>query len=159
MKATENALPDGRILDTTLSVELRLTIADAVAMYSRFDTMIIEIIWELRKSDLNEKRKLAKRSAAKNFEELKEHVQALGSFDAIWTSLEELKDERALIAHGSWFLIDGKPFVLWHKQFLTYKDEVTAELFDERRFERSMTKVIHLYDMPFKFRQMLPAPK
>jgi hypothetical protein len=159
MKATENVLPDGRILDTALSVQLRLAIADAVVMYSRLDTMILEIIWELRKSDLNEKRKLAKRSAAKNFEELKEHVRALGSFDAIWKSLEQLKDERALIAHGSWFLIDGKPFVLWHKEFLTYKDEVTAELFDERRFERFMTKVTHLYDMLFTFRQMLPPPK
>jgi len=45
------------------------------------------------------------------------------------------------------------------QEFLTYKDEVTAELFDELRFERFMTKVTHLCDMLFKFRQMLPLPK
>ncbi|MGO9005737.1 MAG: hypothetical protein ACLQIQ_14695 [Beijerinckiaceae bacterium] len=156
-----NVLPDGRLLDFELPTELRLAIADAIICYSQLDNIILEIIWELRQSDLNEKRKLAGRSAAQNFEELREAIRSVipEPYDAIWKALEELRTERALIAHGAWMRVDGRWFVLWHKEFLTYKDEVTAELFEKSRFDRFMTKATHLYQMFFKFRRMLPLPE
>lgn len=75
--------------------------------------------------------------------------------DGIWNSLDQLRDERALIAHGNWMLVDGEQYVLWHKAMLTYKDDVTAELFDDARFDRYMRKATAIRDMLYKFRMML----
>lgn len=62
-------LPDGRFIDFDLPEPLRLAIGDAVVAYSRIDNMVLEIMWELRGSSLNEKRKLvagARRRIAKS---------------------------------------------------------------------------------------------
>lgn len=152
-------LPDGRTLTFDLPEKLRLAIGDAIVSFSRIETIVLEIIWELRGSDLNEKRSLARRNASQNLMELKEWIEKAtpDKFDAIWTTVERLRKERLLVAHGVWMLIDGQIFVLSHK-FLESVDEVTAEIFPYDRFEKFMKHAAPIYDMLYKFRQMLPAP-
>jgi hypothetical protein len=63
-----NILLDGEKIEVRSSIRVT-THNYRRSLNSRVDNIIPEIIWKFRQSDLNEKRKLAKRSASQNFED------------------------------------------------------------------------------------------
>jgi hypothetical protein len=90
-------------------------------------------------ADVNQKRKLAKRRASDNFLEFKAFMSLPDvETDAIWKAVDRVSNERHLIAHGVWVIVDDtRPFVVWHK-FLENNEHVVGEYFDYRRFEYFM---------------------
>jgi hypothetical protein len=84
-----------------------------------------------------------------------------------WDALDELRQERNLIAHGVWTMRfggdsagelaappTGLPMVLWHSKMLESDDFVTAESFDYSRFDKFMGRARVLLNAFQQFRTM-----
>ncbi len=84
--------------------KLRLAIADAIVLYSRIESCIVEIVWELEEADLERKKEIAKAWGEQNFRLVKRAVKMIpgAKSDAIWPTLKALGKERNLIGHGVW---------------------------------------------------------
>jgi len=82
--------------------KLKLAIADAVVLYSRIESCIVEIIWELEEADIERKREIAKAWGDQNFRLVKRAVKLIpgAKTDAIWPALKAIGKERNLIGHG-----------------------------------------------------------
>jgi hypothetical protein len=136
-----------------LPERLRLTIADAVVIFSRIDNALIECIWVLEEADPRRKRQIAKARAFENIDYVKgvvvEHLKL--DIDETWNALDQMRQERNLVAHGVWMMCfggdgpdgrpvppEGLPHVLWHSKMLEEGDYVVAEAFDFWRFDRFM---------------------
>lgn len=130
-----------------LPVEVKIAIADAIVIFSRIETCVLEMVWAIKGADLNQKRKLAKRRASENFTELKNFMTLPDvETDAIWQALTQITDDRHIIAHGSWMVIDDiRPFVMWHK-LIENDDTFIGEYFDYTRFEMFMKKAEKLLE-------------
>jgi len=143
----------------TIPEKLKLAIADAVVTFARMETTLLEIIWILEESTLEEKRELTLDVVSKNFKKLKRVVTRLPGAETsrIWPALSSLASDRNLIVHGFWAVDDAhddRPVVLSHR-FLESEDYVTAEYFDYRRFEFFQKRADHLLNMFRQFRVML----
>lgn len=151
---------------------LRLAIADAVTIFSRIDHAIIECIWVLEEADLKRKKQIAKEHAHENIKFVRGVVEGHMKLDIppTWNALEELRQERNLIAHGVWMMQfggnsvsetttppTGLPMVLWHSKMLESEDFVTAESFDYWRFDNFIDRARVLLDTFLKFRSMAEA--
>jgi hypothetical protein len=119
--------------------KLKLAIADAITLYSRIESCIVEIIWELEQADLERKRQIAKSWGDQNFRLIKRAIQQIipeAKTDAIWPALKHLGKERNIIAHGVWMWTDdNRPLVVWHAKFLEEEDWIGAEYFPFERFD------------------------
>jgi hypothetical protein len=118
---------------------LKMAIADAVTLFSKIDSCILETVWLVEGADLARKKKLAKAFASDNVEAIEAIVKSIpgAKTDAIWPALKELRNDRNLIVHGVWMVDDqGRPLVLWHSKMLDSDEHVTAEYFEYRRFDR-----------------------
>jgi hypothetical protein len=119
--------------------KLKLAIADCITLYSKMESCVVELIWELEQADLPRKQEVARTWGDKNFRVVKKAVNSLPGVetDAIWPALKMLTKERNLIGHGVWMMADdGRPLVVWHAKFLESNDWVGAEYFDWPRFDR-----------------------
>jgi hypothetical protein len=139
--------------------KLRLAIADAIIVFARMETTLLEIVWILEESNLEEKQVLVRDVVSKNFKKLKKVVTGLPGAETgrIWPTLEKLANERNLIAHGFWAVDDkhdDRPVVMSHK-FLESEDYVTGEHFDYARFDSFMKRAEHLLNTFRQFRVML----
>jgi hypothetical protein len=75
--------------------------------------------------------------------------------DRIWPTLNQLADERNLIAHGYWLIsAEGRPIVVSHK-FLESDDYVSADFFDYSRFEYFQKRAEHLLNTFQLFKTMI----
>jgi len=149
------------VLGTTWTFELpdklKIAIADSIVVFSRMETILLETVWILEESNLEEKRELTRDFVTKNFKKLKKVVKRLPGVetDKIWPTLENLADERNLIAHGFWAVGENdRPTVLSHR-FLESEDYVTAEFFDYTRFEYFLKRAEHLLNTFRLFKTML----
>ncbi len=165
---TSIALP-GMTWSFDLPVKLKLAIADAVTIFSRIDSMIIEGIWILEQADAKRRRQIAKEKAYENIKYVRDIVAQHMKLDVTptWAALDELRQERNLIAHGVWMMRFGGdtpgetavppiglPMVLWHSKMVESEDFVTAESFDYWKFERYTKRATLLLDTFTKFRYM-----
>jgi hypothetical protein len=152
-----------------LPVRLKIAIADAVTVFSHIDCMLIESVWVLEQADLQRKKKIAKEHAAENIKFIRgiveEHMKL--DIEPTWDALAELRQERNLIAHGTWSVrfggdtpgetqapAEGLPMVLWHSKMLESDDFVTAESFDYWRFEKFMKRARLLLNTFQQFKVM-----
>ncbi len=149
--------------DTRLSPELpewvRLAIADAVVVFGRMEQEIIEISWILTDADLAQKLKLTKGSTTDKFIAALESVERAEpglKLDALKEGFKGLAEERNLIVHGAWNMMDAKPWVVWHK-FLEDDDSIIGEHFEQWRFERFMVKGQRILGMLRTFHDVLEA--
>lgn len=140
-----------------IPARLRVSIGDAIAIFSRIDHAIIEILWVNEQADLARKRIIAKRSANNNIKQLKAVVETLPvDTRNIWDALDRLRNDRNIIGHSVW-MIDDKfvPWAVWHSQFLESDDHVVGEQFNYGRFTEMMTIARHLLETLLKFKTML----
>jgi hypothetical protein len=101
--------------------KLKLAIADAIVLYSRIESCIVEIIWEIEEANLERKKEIAKAWDDQNFRLIKRAVKLIpgAKTAAIWPALKALGKERNLIGHGVWMWAnEGRPLVVWHSKFL-----------------------------------------
>lgn len=143
----------------TIPEKLKLAIADAVVTFARMETTLLEIVWILEDSTLEEKRELTLDVVSKNFDKIERVVTRLPGAETnrIWPALRRLAKDRNLIVHGFWAVDDAhdnRPVVLSHR-FLESEDYVTAEYFDYHRFESFQKHADHLLNMFRQFRVML----
>jgi hypothetical protein len=165
---TSMALP-GMTWSFDLPVKLKIAIANAVTIFSRIDSMIIEGIWILEEADAKRRRQIAKEKVYENIKYVRGIVEQHMKLDIgpTWAALDELRQERNLIAHGVWMMRfggdtpgetaappTGVPMVLWHSKMVESEDFVTAESFDYWKFERFMKRAELLLDTFTKFRYM-----
>src|SRR4029077_5595593 len=123
--------------------KLKLAIADAIVLYSRIESCIVEIIWELEEADLERKKEIAKAWGEQNFRLIKRAVKLIpgAKTDAIWPALKATGKERNLIGHGVWMWTnEDRPLVVWHSKFLEETEWVGAEFFDFARFDYFMRR-------------------
>lgn len=165
---TSIAIP-GMSWSFDLPDRLKIAIAEAVTIFSHIDCMLIESVWVLEQADLNRKKQIAKEHAAENIRFIRgvveEHMKL--DIEPTWNALAELRQERNLIAHGTWSVRfggdtpgetsaapEGLPMVLWHSKMLESDDFVTAKSFDYWRFEKFMKRGRLLLDTFRKFKTM-----
>jgi len=149
--------------------KLKIVIADAVAIFSRIDQALIECIWLLEEADLERKKQIAKKRMHENIKWVRsifeEHLKL--SIGLTWDTLDEMRRERNLIAHGVWMMRfggdsqgetatppEGIPMVLWHSKMLESVDFVTAECFHFWRFDKFMDCARELLGAFLQFRTM-----
>jgi hypothetical protein len=73
----------------------------------------------------------------------------------LWVTLDELTDERNLIAHGVWMTdATGAVAVVWHSRFLESENFVGAELFPAVRFEQFSQIATHSLSLFAQIRSM-----
>jgi hypothetical protein len=165
---TSIAIP-GMTWSFDLPDRLRLAIADAVTIFSRIDSMIIEGIWVLEQADAKRRRQIAKEKAYENIKYVRSVVEQHMKLDLAetWDAIDELRQERNLIAHGVWMMrfggnspgetavpATGVPMVVWHSKMVESEDFVTAECFEFWKFDRFMDRAKVLLDTFTKFRYM-----
>lgn len=148
--------------DLTWSFELpdrlKITIADAIVLYSRIESCCIEILWELEQADLERKKEIAKAWGDQNFRSLKQALNQIpgAKTDKIWPALKALGKDRNLIGHGVWMWTDEeRPLVVWHSKFLEEDDWVGAEYFEWVRFERYMKHATVLLNTFAQFKVLI----
>ena len=139
---------------------LKLKIADAITLFSRIDSNIVEARWAAEGADYERKKAIARKPAVDNIEALKGMVAAMGlevaSTPRIWEAFDQLKWDRNLIAHGVWMIDDeGVPWVVWHSKFLEDDNNVVGEMFDHARFDRMLAIARHLQETTVKFLGMV----
>ncbi|MDQ2742770.1 MAG: hypothetical protein M3Z66_10825 [Chloroflexota bacterium] len=153
------SMPEGVRPSAELPDWVRLAIADTVVIFGRMEQEIIEISWILEDANLKQKLKLARTPAKENFiavlESIERHEPGLKP-DALKDGFKRLRDERNLIVHGAWTMMDDKPWVVWHK-FLEDDDSIIGELFEQWRFERFMKIGERLLGLLRRFHDMLEA--
>jgi hypothetical protein len=140
-----------------LSGWVKLSIADAVVVFGRLEQEIIEIAWLVKGTDVVADRvKLSRIPATENFLEIVGVVEeAAGQrFDGLRKTFSDLAYDRNLIVHGSWLMIDDRPYVVWHK-FLEDPESVIGECYDRGRFGDFMLKANTLLEMCRKFHNEL----
>ncbi len=138
--------------------KLKLAIADAVVLYSRIESCIVEIVWELEQADLDRKKEIAKAWGDQNFRLVKRAVKLIpgAKTDAIWPALKAIGKERNIIGHGVWMWTnEERPLVVWHSKFLEEADWVGAEFFDFARFDYFMRRAELLMNTFARFKQLL----
>jgi hypothetical protein len=121
-----------------LPIKLKCAIADCITLYSKIEGGLIELVWALEQADLERKKEIAKAWGDQNFRIAKRALTSIpgAEMDAIWPTLNNLRQERNLIGHGVWMIAsDDRPLVVWHAKFLESADWVGGEYFDWRRFE------------------------
>ena len=131
------AIYEGAKLSMELPDHLKLAIADCITLHSKIEAITIEILWVLEAADLNRKRQIGTRRASLNTKDLRKVVEAIPGAvsDAIWETSERLSEERHIIAHGVWVLVDSnKPYVVWHK-WIDTNEGVVSEPFPYERFD------------------------
>jgi hypothetical protein len=151
------AMPEGVRLSAELPQEVRLAIADAVVLFGRIEQETIEISWLLKDATLKEKLKLARNPATDTFLAILgsvERSQPGLKLDALKDGFTTLAQERNLIVHGAWTMVDDKPWVVWHK-FLEDDDSIIGEFFEAWRFERFAAKGQHMLGMLRQFHNLL----
>ncbi len=150
-------MPEGVRLSADLPQRIRLAVADAVVLFGRMEQEIVEIAWLLSDATFREKQKLARDPATGNFlailTTLEQREQGL-KLDALKDGFTTLAQERNLIVHGAWTMVEEKPWVVWHK-FLEDDDSIVGEFFEARRFERFMVKGQHMLAMLRRLHNML----
>ena len=152
-------MPAGVRLSPELPQWVRLAIADAVVLFGRMEQETIEIAWVLNDATLKEKLNLARTPATETFLAILTSVeqQEPGSkLDALKSGFTALAQERNLIVHGAWTMVDDKPWVVWHK-FLKDDDSIIGEYFEAWRFERFTVKGEHILGMLRRFHDVLEA--
>lgn len=152
-------MPEGVRLSTELPDWVRLAIADAVVVFGRMEQEIIEISWILKDADLTQKLNRARAPATKNFIAALESIERQQTglkLDALKDGFRGLADERNLIVHGAWMMVDDRPWVVWHK-FLEDDESIIGEFFEQRRFEWFMKKGEHILNTLRRFHDMLEA--
>jgi hypothetical protein len=138
--------------------KLKLAIADAIVLYSRIESCIVEIVWELEQPDLERKKEIAKAWGDQNFRFVKRAVKLIpgAKTDAIWPALKAIGKERNIIGHGVWMWTnEERPLVVWHSKFLEEADWVGAEFFDFARFDYFMQRAELLMNTFARFKQLL----
>jgi len=150
-------MPEGIQLSANLPEWVRFSIADAVVLFGRMEQETIEIAWLLNDANLKEKLKLARAPATDTFltilTSFEQQEQGL-KLDALKDGFTALAQERNLIVHGAWTMVDERPWVVWHK-FLQDDDSIIGEFFEPWRFERFTVKGEHMLDMLRRFHDML----
>ena len=150
-------MPEGVRLSPELPQWVRLSIAEAVVLFGRMEQETIEIAWLLTDAALKQKLKLARNPATDTF------LAILGSVEqqepglklnALKDGFTKLAQERNLIVHGAWTMVDDKPWVVWHK-FIEDDDSIIGEYFEAWRFERFTVKGEHILAMLRRFHDML----
>jgi hypothetical protein len=150
-------VPAGAKLDLNLATWVKVSIADAVVVFGRLEQEISEIAWILTNAvTVADRVKLAKNAASGNFLDVVGSVEEVAgqAFDGLRTTFIELSNDRNLIVHGSWLMVDDRPLVMWHK-FIEDTDGVMGEYYDKGRFEKFMLKANALLDMCRKFHNEL----
>jgi hypothetical protein len=138
--------------------KLKLAIADAITLYSRIESCIVEIVWELEQADLERKKEIAKAWGDQNFRFIKRAVKLIpgAKTDAIWPALKAVGKERNLIGHGVWMWTnEHRPLVVWHSKFLEEAEWVGAEFFDFARFDHFMRRAELLMNTFAQFKLLL----
>ena len=138
-------MPEGCRFSAQLPDWLRLSIADAVIVFGRMEQEVVEITWVMQDADLKKRLKLARNPATENFIDAIEGIERISDaqFDALKDEFKRLADERNLIVHGAWAMVDERPWVVWHK-FIEDTESIVGEWFDQSRFQRSMLTAEHL---------------
>jgi hypothetical protein len=152
-------MPQGVRLSPELPDQVKLGLADAVIAFGRIEQELIEIAWVMSNADLKQRLKIARAPTKENFIDIIEAVEQAEpglKLDALKDTVRQLADDRNLMVHGAWTMIDDKPWVVWHK-FAEDTDSVIGEYFEPWRFERFMTKSLHLLGMLRQFHKMLEA--
>ena len=137
---------------------LKIAIGGAILLYSRIESCIVEIIWELEQADLERKKEIAKAWGDQNFRMVKRTVKLIpgAKTDAIWPTLKALGKERNIIGHGVWmWTSEERPLVVWHSKFLESADWVGAEFFDFSRFDHFMRRAELLMNTFAQFKLLL----
>jgi hypothetical protein len=100
--------------------------------------------------------KIAKAPTAHNFDDIiKLMEEAAGErFDGLRGGFEALRDDRNLIAHGCWLMVDDKPWVVWHK-FIEDMESIIGQYFEKPRFEAFMKKGDFMWRSMCKYHDML----
>jgi len=129
---------------------VKTAMSDAMILFGRLEHEIIEITWLMKEADMPMRVKIAREPVSKNFQFIMAEVkkQAPGqSFSGLENGFDGLAKDRNLIAHGSWWVVDGvKPWVVWHK-FIQDDGSVIGEYFEKHRFDHFMSKAGAMYDM------------
>lgn len=142
-------MPEGVQLSSEIPDQVKLAIADAVIVFGRIEQELIEIAWVISNADLKQRLRIARAPTADNFIAIIEAVEQAQSglnLDAFKATARQLADDRNLMVHGAWTMTDDRPWVVWHK-FAEDTDSVVGEHFEPRRFERFMTKALHILSM------------
>jgi hypothetical protein len=150
-------MPESVRFSAEIPDHVKLAIADAVIVFGRIEQELIEIAWVLSNADLKQRLKIARAPTTDNFIaiiEAVEQAQPGVNLGAIKTTAQQLADDRNLMVHGAWSMTDNKPWVVWHK-FVEDTDSVIGEHFEPWRFERFMTKALHILHMLRQFHDML----
>ncbi len=151
------SMPEGVQFSSEIPDHVRLAIADAVIVFGRIEQELIEIAWMLSSADLKQRLKVARTPTTENFIAIIEAVEQTQPgliLGALKTTARQLADDRNLMVHGAWTMTDDKPWVVWHK-FAEDTDSVIGEHFERWRFEKFMTKALHILGMLRQFHEML----
>jgi hypothetical protein len=130
-----NMLP-GAQFDFSMPDWTKALIADCIIIFGRVEQKAIEIVWVVEKSTGPGRARVAKRKARQNFAiavknkagttdaKIEEHV----------SGFNDLSNLRNLMAHGAWVMVNGVPWVVWHK-FIVDDGSVVGEFCQRARFE------------------------
>ncbi len=152
-------MPEGLRLSQEIPDQVKLALADAVIVFGRIEQELIEIAWIMSNADLKQRLRIARAPTKENFVDIIEAVEQAEpglKLDALKETVRQLADDRNLMVHGAWTMTNEKPWVVWHK-FAEDTDSVIGEYFEPWRFERFMTKSLHLLGMLRQFHNILEA--
>jgi len=152
-------MPEGVRLSAEIPDQVKLALADAVITFGRIEQELIEIAWVLSNADLEQRVKIARQPTSDNFIKIIEAVEKAEpglELHALKSAIRQLADDRNLMVHGAWTMTDDKPWVVWHK-FAEDTDSVIGEHFEPWRFERFMTKGLHILGTLRESHNMLEA--
>jgi hypothetical protein len=141
-----------------LPPRLKLAIADAVTLFAKIESCMLETVWVLEGADLARKKRLSRDAAADHMEAIEAAVKLIpgAESDAIWAAARDLRNERNLIAHGVWMVDDDfRPLVVWHRKFLESEEYVTGEYFDYTRFDYFQARGRQLLTTFTEFKRLL----
>jgi hypothetical protein len=97
---------------------------------------IIEISWLIKGAEaVTDRVRLSRNPANENFVEIVNLVEQTAGqrFDGLRVTFSNLSYDRNLIVHGSWLMVDDRPYVVWHK-FLEDTDSVMGEYYVSAEF-------------------------
>jgi hypothetical protein len=121
--------------------DLKLAIANAVVSFAKLEMAVEELIWELVGLSFAHGRMLTRMDTRPKFELVKKLLLELVPPERrktlapnIWKAIEDLREDRNDIVHGTWVIFNGQPALVSHR-YSAPPDEVGTKLFPIERLQ------------------------
>jgi hypothetical protein len=129
-------MPPGAAFDFNMPAWTKTLIADCLIVFGRVEQKSIEVVWVVEGANVAKRVAIARRPPKENFEIAIRNGNTLNgsSIEKYLEAFVDLANLRNLIAHGAWVMVNGVPWVVWHK-FIVDDGSVVGEFCQRERFE------------------------